>query len=347
MTDEARPPDSGGELEQQMGRPVRRRESEARVNPGAPRDVWFKIDVLGRPLAGILATIAVGVIGWFGNKALEQTQSARLLMELMSQREQAESQIRKDMFTAILNQFFADSAAANENIPDQLLRLELLALNFGETLSLSPLFRELDRELRNGPPSDMLWRLKVAPYRKRLRSLAKRVSSWQLSKLEVGGEIESIELDLKSVMAGRSYEWPYDAVLEEWSAQASVVDGKAEFMEQKENEKKLTLGDVSRTFRVTIQDADTTQYTVHVKIEWWSDTDPVVQDVEFDLGYFDFPMIDNTRLQGDHRFALVLVDFAKDHIELAAVLFPGLYASQREQPFLNEVINQVQEQIDK
>ena len=52
------------------------------------------------------------------------------------------------MFSAVLKEFFV--ADSQDNISQQLLKLELLAENFGEALSLRPLFLDLQRNIQGG-----------------------------------------------------------------------------------------------------------------------------------------------------------------------------------------------------
>jgi hypothetical protein len=61
----------------------------------------------------------------------------------------------------------------------------------------------------------------------------------------------------------------------------------------------------------------------------------------FTVSFFDFPMIDNLRLTHGQRCALVLTNFSEHAAELTAVLFPGAYASLKEKPYYNEVIQSV------
>ena len=46
----------------------------------------------------------------------------------------------------------------------------------------------------------------------------------------------------------------------------------------------------------------------------------------------------------NQRFTLVLEDFDENTVRLAGMVFPGLYASQRDKPFLNEAIQELSEQ---
>jgi hypothetical protein len=61
----------------------------------------------------------------------------------------------------------------------------------------------------------------------------------------------------------------------------------------------------------------------------------------FSVSYFDFPMIDNTRLEKGQRCAVVLNSFSDESADLTLVLFPGAYASLKEKPYYNEVIENV------
>jgi hypothetical protein len=71
-----------------------------------------------------------------------------------------------------------------------------------------------------------------------------------------------------------------------------------------------------------------------------------VTDLEFTLDFFNFPLIDNTRLSHNQRFTLILEKFDLNTISLTAMVFPGLYASQRDKPFLNEAIQELSDQRD-
>ena len=89
------------------------------------RDIWDYIEILGRPVSAFFTALAIALIGYFGQVALKdreekindrilvqqqeetkraaQEQDYRLYTELMSRREVTESDLRKDMFTAILS----------------------------------------------------------------------------------------------------------------------------------------------------------------------------------------------------------------------------------------------------
>ncbi|MCP4566668.1 MAG: hypothetical protein GY841_03695 [FCB group bacterium] len=80
-----------------------------------------------------------------------------------------------------------------------------------------------------------------------------------------------------------------------------------------------------------------------------------MEDNHFGVDFFDFPMIDNTRLgQKDHRLAIVLTRWQPDPenedsitaIEMKAICFPGSYASLKDRPFYDDIVNKLMPEKD-
>lgn len=241
------PVDSGGTTPPFPARDSTERAGGAagssREKAATGRDWWDKAEILARPVAAFLTALALALVGWFGQRALsnreaqvtaraEHEQNTRLYSDIMSRREEAASALRKDMFTAILTEFFKDTATVDvgPDLSKQLLRLEMLALNFGESLSLSPLFAEMRRDLESleGPFA----RFDRAVYDSRLRELARQVTGWQLSALESGGEVRRISVPLSRVAKGGgepspTYTWPEDT-LDKKSLRLQVLEGQVD-----------------------------------------------------------------------------------------------------------------------
>ena len=107
---------------------------------------------------------------------------------------------------------------------------------------------------------------------------------------------------------------------------------------------KLTLDGIAREFAIVVKTIDTTQKEMLVRLEVKTpregsseyDTD----DVEFWTGFFDFPMIDHTRLSHDQRCAVVLnaFDGPSGLADVTVAYFPGKYAGLREKPYYDEVL---------
>ena len=70
---------------------------------------------------------------------------------MMGRREEADSNLRKDMFNSILTTFMAKDPSmrlsSEELIRQQILSLELLAYNFHESLDIGPLFKDVQRRI--------------------------------------------------------------------------------------------------------------------------------------------------------------------------------------------------------
>lgn len=328
------------------------------VSTGKQRDKWDILEIVGRLVSASLTAVLVAIVGYYGQRTLTQLnaqeQSARLYTELLSRREDSESALRKDMFAAILSGFF-DKTTANDNssewLSKKLLKLEMLALNFGDSLSLGPLFVEMARDIERvmgAQGSNTDWKFGASEYQKRLRNLARRVAGAQLAAITSKGELIQFSIPVQTIerpVSGPSedwqYTWPDDELVREGGDGESTADTRLHYSERR-------LEDVRRAFTIKFRNANTERKSVEVQLRI-SNLDPqVVQDpdiqMEFTLDFFNFPLIDNTRLSSNHRLALIMDGFDERAISVKGVLFPGLYASQRDKPFLNEAIQQLKSQ---
>jgi hypothetical protein len=260
---------------------------------------------------------------------IETVQNYRLYTELLSKREDAESALRRDMFKTILEKFFQVSTPedSESGMDKQLLKLEMLALNFGESLSLSPLFTATDLAINKFPYPENSKRDNRRTDRRRLHSLAKRVADQQISALSAGGVFRSFTVPIKDgIIEGGSYNYPNT--------------------DAEEKDSEVELEGISRTYEFVFSQPNKKYKFVHVEIvtQEKKENGVLMDEVErnFKLNYFNFPMVDNTRLSSDQRFALILTNWADAHLEVTAITFPGKYSGQRDKPFLDDVIHRLQ-----
>src|SRR5262245_33851887 len=125
--------------------------------PKKEKDFWDKLQIVIQPVNGLLTALTIALLGYYTSSVLrdrEVTQANKsVYTELTASREQAESSLRKDMFTSIIDTFFRPGSA---NDPEaRMLNLELLAYNFHESLNLKPLFSYMLRQISssNGNPA--------------------------------------------------------------------------------------------------------------------------------------------------------------------------------------------------
>ena len=288
------------------------------------RDPWDKAEIVLRPLGGLLTALAVAIVGFWTSSYLRDRESkeaalrermqttetnARLYSELISKREESESALRKDMFKSIIDSFLRTGSSSLE---DQVLNLELLVYNFHESLNLKPLFLHVQREvMKEGDRGDWM---------ARLNRVAGEITKKQMLVLEEGGQRFDATLDTAKLEFAAAGDAPAGYV-----AQDLAVEG------------------IRRNFRLEALEADpaTRQVNLRLTIRTPGAGDEIeTTATEFWVGYFDFPMIDNTRLSRDQRCAVVLNNFdvRQGTADLTLVFFPGKYAGLREKPYYDEVV---------
>lgn len=275
------------------------------------KDLWDKAAIVLQPVGGLLAALAVAGLGFFGSQFIERRQAeetrARFTSELISKREEADSALRKDMFVSIIQSFLKPESTS---IDDRLLKLELLAYNFHESLNLKPLFFQLERDTYNAGGA------KGGELRERLSKVAREVTRKEMVVLEEAGKSFERTVDFDE-LAGNPGGIPLEAAV-------------------------LTLNKVERNFALVVKKVDARRKEMQIRLEVKTRNEDTgeyrTDDAEFWVGYYDFPMIDHVRLSRDQRFAVILKNFSGGSARIAAVYFPGAYASLKEKPYVQELV---------
>jgi len=275
------------------------------------KDYWDKVDIVLRPLNGLLTALAVALLGYYTSSILRNSEvrqtNERVYTELMSNRELAESGLRKDMFLSIIQTFLRSDSTGLEA---KMLNLEMLAYNFHESLNLKPLFSHMDRQVvaYSGPDK--------ASFVVRLNQVAREITNRQMVLLEQAGKKFSRTVDY-----------------EKFKASPGGLELEPE---------KLTLDKIEREFMLSVLEFDAARRELTIELGIRTPQESVnVQRRTFRLGYYDFPMIDNTRLTHDQRAAVVLNQINEGGADLTLVYFPGSYASLREKVSYDEVVEKL------
>lgn len=294
------------------------------------RDIWDKIQIILQPIGGLFTALAIALVSYFGSDYLNNKQNdesrIQLYTQLMSGREQSESALRKDMFNSILGTILKDSHSLDENI----LQLELLAYNFHESLNLMPLFVYLDRQIA----LEKNIQFKDA-YRKRLYKMAGDVISKQISSLEGAAARETMFITFSSDSMGYKPGFSQELAIDWKDSKVfndTIWDGS-------------TMNFYKRVVFLKATGFNVDEKTVNVRLDIeTSKNDKFVNMVtqEFTIDYFQFPMIDNTRLSNDMRCAVVMRDFDfPNFIEVDILYFPGSHSSLKEKPYYDEVVKKL------
>ncbi len=286
--------------------------------PIKKRDAWDKIDILMHPMGGLLTAAAITVLGFITSSALNRRQTietnTRLYTELMSRREESESALRKDMCVSIINSFVSPRDAG---LSASVLNLEMLAYNFHESLNLKPLFAEMRRRVVRAQEEAKTpaGRAESAAYLDRLETMAREIVRRQMIVLEGVGKRFDRTIDLNGDPGGTSLE-----------------------------PATLTLDGVPTTFSIDILGIDRENREIRIGLSIETPDPEQGRETKvatFGVSYFDFPMIDNTRLASGQRCSVVLNSISDQSADITLVLFPGTYASLKEKPYYNEVIESV------
>ncbi len=262
---------------------------------------------------GLLTAITIAFVGYYTNNSLEKMKAsetrAQLYAELMSKREESESALRKDMFVSIIGSFLDPSS---DNLDKKILNLELLTYNFHEALNLKPLFIHLAKQVAASKD------IHKQDYQQRLERVAYEVVRKQVMVLGSAGATFDKVIDLESLRAN-----PYGMPLEE---------------------ETLEIGGIKRIFRIYVLQEDPEVREIQLRLTVATPDEKGFEKTEvteFWVGSFDFPMIDNVRLLPDQRCAIVLNRFDQKSAYITIVYYPGGYASIKERPYFQEVVNKL------
>jgi hypothetical protein len=278
------------------------------VDEKKEKDFWDKVDIVLRPINGLLTALAVALLGYYTTSILRQSEvretNQRVYTELMSGREQAESALRKDMFLSIMQIFLRPEGAGVES---KMLNLEMLAYNFSESLNLKQLFSHMERQINTSAGSEK------AGYKERLNQVAKEVTNRQMVLLEQVGRKFSRTVDFEKLRTS---------------------PGGLEL-----DPEKLVLSNIDREFMLSVlrYDPEQRELTMELGVRTPRESSNVQRRI-FTVGFYDFPMIDNTRLSGDQRAGVVLNQINEGGADLTLVYFPGSYASLKEKVSYDEVV---------
>lgn len=293
------------------------------------KDRWDKIDILLKPVGGLFTGIALAIVGYFTTQLLEKQQAEqtnrlaqqqaeetnrRLYTEIMSSREKADSDLRKEMFNSIIKAFLDPQKAS---LDEKVLALELLAYNFHDVIDLTPLFKHVAKAIEESTVDNK------ASLSSQLERVAREVIDKQLAALGEAGELTTLSLSFDEVnKGGQSFSeklYPIRVDAPELPGERYVfVEALHVYPDVREIKLRLESGDPKNRF------------------------DPEI-DIIFKVGFFDFPMIDNTRLSHSQRIGIALTRWTDYGAELALVYFPGSRASLKEKPYYDEVIEHLQQ----
>ena len=266
---------------------------------------------------------------------------------LLSEREKADSQLRTEMFSKLVDFNSGARSGADVSLEREQLLAELLALNFHEHIGLKPLLTHVDARLaRESVNIDEAKAYAARSARRSFRSVARTVISRQTAMLilrsgdgsnESGEQIQELDIGMPNLNP---------AFAEKLKQKKIQVKTFAELIE---------VENPARTHRLYLMvcqpDWDSETFHVEVGSSALKPGGEVKSPYrDFELSWFDFPLTDNTLLGNGRRFAIVLdqvydtdgriagakLDQAKSdvtkRVRISIVWFPKDYIAALERP---------------
>lgn len=228
----------------------------------------------------------------------------RLYTELLSKREQADTDVRRGVFEKVLGSYLSPTQA---DIEQKLVALELLALNFHESVNLSPLFWQLDRQIATAPEG------KRQEFGAQLHRIASNIKDRQVEVLEVAG-------------AKRDGTVSFDRIAEE----GLLVDEDLSFEDPDARQAQRVW---KRHFTVEVIEHQPELRRLLVRVhdgrkQWVFWVDP-----------FDFPLVDYARMSKAERFTVIMRSYTVDSAQLSFLYFPSSRSGVKDKPFIDDVMS--------
>lgn len=296
-----------------------------------PSGMYRVFDIIAKFVTACAFIYAAYVAGQFESKVSGTT--------ILSQREQAESQLRASMFQYLIDPIVGP-LKEGERIPLDRERLivELLTLNFHEHIEFKPLLEDLYKRLAT---NKSLSREDAGIQRSRLSSVARRVIDRQITVLSVEAEkyglqgYEPEQIYFKNSIGTNISEC-------HWTKETDGLPLNGPAMPAALYEKVCVKSpDNAYLVEILLSEIDIQNHTCTISAMIKDlPAHTIVRIQEFTLTEFDFPFTDNTRIDKDHRFSLVIDNFAGIDVPseeeiivgLRMAWFPKDFITSRERP---------------
>jgi hypothetical protein len=271
---------------------------ETRAEVKAKRDVQFWLDVAMKLTVPLGAIVAAALANHF-----EQN---RANLQLINQREQAESSLRATMFGQLITPIAGPGDSGAETDPVRYAVLaQLLTLNFHEHFELKPLLQDADDRLSKYKGSVASEAILQA--RSNLRQAAHRVIQRQIAQLWD----DRITPCNPAARMETTFQFVSDPDLEDSFAQAGE---SATVLVPSKSLKTFVISspDCRDKLSIVFDKPDFSAERVHVLI---TPASPTAADTDyrfdFDLTSFAFPFTDNALLPTENRFAFFIKDVSQ------------------------------------
>lgn len=259
--------------------------------------------------------VVLGAISYRYEHAQTERQATdarlRLYTELLSKREEADTGVRRGVFDKVLENYLKPDV---QDLDSKLVALELLALNFNESLDLSPLFWQFDREIQQRAAPD-----KRPGLTAQLLRITAEVKDRQAAALETVGVTKDVKVNLEELH----------------NASGKAIDADLSFRDPDPLTPNAPV--LKRHFSLEVAEHDPARRRVMVFVTH-TGADGTDTMASFWVDVFDFPLVNFSRISKSERFTVLLKRYNPPMAELALIYFPSFRSGVRDKPFIDEVI---------
>lgn len=249
----------------------------------------------------------------FSHEHDERAQQFNLYTELLSKREQADMGVRQAIFDKVFDKYLPPES---RDVETRLVGLELMASNFHESLDISPLFWQLDKQVMKEPD--------VAARKgdlKELERIAGDVKSSQIEGLEIAGRKTEISFDLElpaEQQKNHSVEWQLPHL--------PGAPGKPP---------------PARRFDVGLIRGDIEGRRLQLQLSYSTRNEPKQIVLWADL--YDFPLMNFSRISDEERVAIVLtrLDAESKSATVTLVYYPSSRSGTKDRPYIDDVMSRL------
>jgi hypothetical protein len=287
-------------------------EPEADGGEGRESTRRWLIKTLAMPAAICIVPLLFEL---FSHAHDERENQFRLYTELLSKREEADMAVRQGIFDKVFDKYLPPDS---NDIDTRLVGLELMAANFHESVDISPLFWQLDRQVskqREGAPRQAAL--------KELERISGVVKARQVEGLEIAGRKTEISFDLAvppEKLPNFSCDWKLPTV----PGDKGEKHGKRHF------DVGLIKGDVDgRRLQLQLSYSDPGGGETRQVLVWSS--------------LYDFPLMNFTRISDQERVAIVLTRLDPDSMSATVTLvyYPSSRSGTKDKPYIDDVISRL------
>jgi len=347
------------------------------------KDGWDKAESFAKTLAGICVAVGAILIPIFVNRYTEESRKSQVYLQMMTEREKSDINIRENMFKALLDGYLQ---ALKEDVKKETLEsfrkrivfLQLLAVNFQEFFNAKPLFEEVYEKLvkYRERVKDEQTRNAWMELEKKITDVAREIASGQATTLNTIGDSVGFTMRDDEVGCVRLYDKRGFETLRErdgttrfriFEAGECLRDGekgeegKAGTPTPKSQDQNGKLSLAAKGYHkhqsIKLRVKEVRDASVVVWVTVYADFfdrnvyvgSDRVRRFPVNVSYFDLPYTDNIQLADGNRFSLVLKRIYKPggneraEADFEAIRFRNDFMSLKDRPLFEETLKKLQQ----